>query len=95
MTRSVGRSVGLLVDRSVGRSVGASVHRSVGVGPSGSVCLSVRPSVRPSVCPSVRPPVIHLSVGPSCKTIYESFCNRARALAPWVLLVLVFGDHFR
>ena len=22
-------------------------------------------------------------------------CNRARALAPWVLLVLVFGDHFR
>ena len=21
-------------------------------------------------------------------------CNRARALAPWVLLVLVFGGHF-
>ena len=25
----------------------------------------------------------------------RSWCNRARALAPWVLLVLVFGDHFR
>ena len=24
-----------------------------------------------------------------------SRCNRASALAPWVLLVLVFGDHFR
>ena len=79
--RSVGRSVGRPVGRSVGQSVGRSVRRSVGP----SVRLFVRLSVRLSVRPSVRP---------SCKTINESFFNRARALAPCNLLVLVFGGHF-
>ena len=94
-----GRSVGRSVSWSIGRSIGPLAHRSIGpwasVRRAPSVSPSVRPSIRPSVCPSVCPPVIHLSVGPSCRTIYESFCNRASALAPWVLLVLVFGDHFR
>ena len=70
--------------RSFGRLVGLSVDRSVGRFVGASVHRSV------GVGPSVR-----LSVRPSCKTIYESFCNRARALATWVLLVLVFGNHFR
>ena len=28
-------------------------------------------------------------------TLRMGMCNRASALAPWVLLILVFGDHFR
>ena len=91
--RSVGRSLGRSVGRSVRRRIGPSVRGRQSVGPS--VSPSVRPSVRPSIRPSVRTLPYLLSIWPSCKAIYESFCNRARALAPWVLLVLVFGDHFR
>ena len=41
--------------------------------------------------------MVYLSSAPHSDAVFDSAtaCNRARALAPWVLLVLVFGDHFR